>query len=148
MSNLIERLKALIPKGDGYNSDYSQTIQEAIAALSPAPPDDVQGALEWLSEFRGEDAEYCKQLIERLAREVKIKEVFAASQNKLIGELQAKIKELEEAEQPDVPAYEGKIEALEAVIDEQKTQIKWWIAQTKLEQGAYLKSLQEDKTDD
>ncbi len=30
MNELIERIEDLIPKGDGYNSDYANTLAEAV----------------------------------------------------------------------------------------------------------------------
>lgn len=72
---LIERLR-LYSQGGG-PKDSAQImanvplsdLNEAIAALSPVLPDEVQHALEWLSEYRGDDAQECRNLIERLARD-------------------------------------------------------------------------------
>lgn len=42
-TNLADRLEAFIPRGDGYNSDYANTLTEAVEALRSVQSAQVQG---------------------------------------------------------------------------------------------------------
>lgn len=78
-NNLIERLKGFII---AYEEELSEDpygrglIEEAIAALSPPLPEDVQHALEWLGEFNQEsdDVREMRNLIQRLAHQKALKQ--------------------------------------------------------------------------
>jgi hypothetical protein len=37
MNDIADRLEAFIPDGDGYNSEYAHTLQEAVDALRAKP---------------------------------------------------------------------------------------------------------------
>jgi hypothetical protein len=53
MNDLADRLEAFIPRGDGYNSDYANTLTEAVEALraQSAPAEVAQGeVVAWFTE--------------------------------------------------------------------------------------------------
>jgi len=104
MSDLIERLKLardyykdgspVFPLG----SEHCKALDEAITALSPVLPDDVAHAVD---HCRGRNAVswYSKNqladLLERQAQEIRVQEVFATSQRKLVAVQAERIEEIE-----------------------------------------------------
>lgn len=104
MDNLVERLKAVaahIAYDTCTDVDF-KTLDNAIAALTGPTSEEVQHAIEWLAEYRGEDAQQCVDLIERLARENKIAEqqhtndvLYYSELEKTNADQEQRIKELE-----------------------------------------------------
>jgi len=48
MTNHIEKLRELIPNGDGYNSDYAHTLLDAVAYIRKLEEDKKR--IDWLAD--------------------------------------------------------------------------------------------------
>ena len=72
MNNLIEEVKALIPDGEGYNSEYAQTLLRVVEVLSTPLPDDVQWWIDKLGEpsFSDESYQELRGMLQKLSRDL------------------------------------------------------------------------------
>ena len=154
-NDLIHRLNKIADSWDnsGYPID-AETVREAITALSPVLPEELQQWINLLADFDrayGKDKRYGElaDLIERLARELALIKVRDAAQVKHIEELEGIIKaqnenalaRIEEAKQAEaqITEYDQLCERFAALVPGATNNPEFMAAITELERIRRMK---------